>query len=247
MKNFVSVNVALLALCLGSGAASAADMAVKAPPAPPPVSGWAGFYVGGEAGYLWNHEVASTLFTTALSTAGSQTPGDVTGAVGGVDAGYNWQVGATWLFGVQADWLWTGARGSGTRPSNVAGITLGGSTKDQWIADVVARLGYETAGWLLYVRGGPAWMRSSYTANATTAAGVVLENASTTATKAGFDVGVGAERKIVGNLSGKVEYNYLNFATKQILFTFPGIGSNGANVRAYAHEFLVGFNLLLHP
>jgi outer membrane immunogenic protein len=231
---------------LGSKA-GAADMAVKAPPAPPAMtSGWSGFYVGGEGGFLLNREIASTLFSTVLSTAGSRTSGNIDGGLGGFDVGYNYQVAPAWLVGAQIDGLWTGAKGSGTRPSNVQGVLLGGGTNDRWIVDLVGRLGYETGDWLIYGRGGLAWLKSDYTANAT-AGSVVLENGATSIVKTGFDVGVGVERKLVGNISGKIEYNYVDFGSKQIIFTFPGIGSNGANVRSYAHEFLAGVNFLFHP
>ena len=59
--------------------------------------------------------------------------------------------------------------------------------------------------------------------------------------------GVGVERKLRRNITGKIEYDYLDYGTKQVLFTFPGIGSNGANVRTQMSELLVGISYLLQP
>src|ERR1700687_5074516 len=85
------------------GAASAADLPVKAPvyQAPPPlVYRWTGFYVGGNVGYSWGHAHSDATATissigTGLNggnnvitsnTAGA--PAQLNGALGGVQAGY---------------------------------------------------------------------------------------------------------------------------------------------------------------
>jgi hypothetical protein len=55
-KRIVSVTLAVGSI-LGIGAASAADMAVKAPvyKAPPVVDPWVGFYVGANVGGSWGN------------------------------------------------------------------------------------------------------------------------------------------------------------------------------------------------
>ena len=55
--------------------ASAADMAVKAPPPPPPAFSWTGWYVGLNAGYDWGR---SSVTSTAVPTGGL-VPGVATG------------------------------------------------------------------------------------------------------------------------------------------------------------------------
>jgi outer membrane immunogenic protein len=246
MNIFKIVSVVCVALALGSSCAWAADMALKAPPPPPVVSTWTGFYVGVQGGGVFSHEVGTTLFSTVLSTAGSQTPGNVNGAVGGFDIGYNYQLNQSWLIGVQGDWSWTGANGSTSRASNIAGITLNGSTNNRWIATATGRVGYLMSDWLLYGKAGGAWMKANYGANAM-AGPVFLEVGATSITRSGFTAGVGAERKFSRNITGKIEYDYLDFGTKQVLFTFPGIGSNGANVRTQMSELLAGITYLLQP
>ena len=60
MKKLVSISaLASAAMLAFAGAASAADMPVKAPPPPPPAYDWSGIYVGFHDGYEWAsvHEV----------------------------------------------------------------------------------------------------------------------------------------------------------------------------------------------
>lgn len=246
MKKISIASATCIALALWSSFASAADMPLKAPPAAPAVSTWTGFYLGVQGGGVFSHEVGTTLFSTVLSTAGSQTAGDVDGAVGGFEVGYNYQLSQSWLIGVQGDWSWTGANGSTSRASNIAGITLNGTTNDRWIATATGRVGYLTNDWLLYGKAGGAWMRANYGANAM-AGPVFLEVGTTSVTRSGFTAGIGVEHKLSRNITGKIEYDYLDFGTKQVLFTFPGIGSNGANVRTQMSELLVGISYLLQP
>ena len=52
MKKLFLTSIAMVALSAG-GSAVAADMPVKARPAPPPVYSWSGCYGGGFVGYGW--------------------------------------------------------------------------------------------------------------------------------------------------------------------------------------------------
>ena len=102
-------------------------MPVKAPPAP--ASSWTGFYVGGEAGYGWeeqavnqvpNDPAAAMLFSGAIGFAAEADPRFLqsrpNGAVGGFEAGYNWQSGPNWVWGLETDFNFSGINGqaSGT-------------------------------------------------------------------------------------------------------------------------------------
>src|SRR5262249_60071547 len=66
------VLLAGIALALGTGVASAADMPVKAPPAPlPPPFSWTGCYIGGNVGGAWgHHDWDDTLFGLHWSNGG---------------------------------------------------------------------------------------------------------------------------------------------------------------------------------
>ena len=247
-----------LAFSLAAGAALsvalsqlavAADMPVKARPLPLIVS-WTGFYIGGEVGGGWGHEVGTTLFTTGLASAGSQTPGDISGMVGGVEVGFNYQVTPSLVVGIAGEWLWSNVDGSTSKPSNVAGIFLNGSTSVQSYSTVTGRIGYAVGDWLIYGKGGAAFSRADYNANATTAAGAVLQNATTRISRSGWTIGAGVEHSLVTispNLSVKLEYAYLDFGTDRVLFNFAGVGTNGADVDTHVHMLKAGINYLIRP
>src|SRR5262245_49896422 len=88
--------------------ATAADLPVKAPvmreAVAPPLS-WAGFYIGGHAGYGWGRSTIHDLDDFCLGAGTCPTPSvgyRFKGALGGVQAGYNWQ-GGNVVIGAEVD------------------------------------------------------------------------------------------------------------------------------------------------
>ena len=163
MKKLLLAGAAVSALLGGS--ASAADLARPAPvyiPPPPVVAlfTWTGCYVGGNVGGVW----ASREWT-------AQTPGspifgissgsnNASGAIGGVQVGCNYQVGA-WVFGIQGDYDWSNANTTRTGPF-VALPTFGTYDKLKSLASVTGRVGYAFDRFLGYVKAGGAWERENY-------------------------------------------------------------------------------------
>src|SRR4051812_23768723 len=102
--------VATAALFIASTVAGfAADLPLKARPAPPPeIWSWTGFYIGGHVGAGWGTTETSLTgisvpfipLNAAFSLPFSQN--SRSGFLGGAQAGYNWQSGWA-VFGVQAD------------------------------------------------------------------------------------------------------------------------------------------------
>ena len=115
--NLKYTRLALTSLVImGMGAvstASAADMAVKAPPPPVVVYNWTGFYIGGDVGGAWDATMLpiqrplllrashSRLYVAVVTAASSPSINPST-FVGGVYAGYNYQSGNV-VFGVEGD------------------------------------------------------------------------------------------------------------------------------------------------
>jgi outer membrane immunogenic protein len=96
----------------GLGGAMAADMAVKARPAPVAVAvwNWTGFYLGANVGGAWtDHEsfTGADPFNTFGLAGGPFVPATTTGSgsgvVGGIHGGYNWQLAPQFLLGIEAD------------------------------------------------------------------------------------------------------------------------------------------------
>ncbi len=123
MRRLVLGTVSALAISIFTlGAATAADLPVKAPvyKAPPaPVYLWSGFYVGLNAGGTWSGDnsvdtVSSPVqnfvlgpgnwaAASAAGATGNVHVGDSAGFIGGAQIGYNWQFSPAWVAGLEAD------------------------------------------------------------------------------------------------------------------------------------------------
>lgn len=193
--------------------ASAADMALKAPP-PPPWYDWSGFYIGANGGYSWGHSTTSYTGTTGLggAIAPFTTTQDLDGGLGGGQIGYNWQWDKNWVFGLEADFQGTGQDGSATAPPLPIVVTIPGvavtvvttsgtfAQKLPWFGTARARIGFEPADrWLLYVTGGLAYGQVDSTASLTvttaTPGGTATASVSSgnNSTRAGWTIGGGTE------------------------------------------------------
>ena len=87
--------------------AFAADLAIAPAPVPVAYPSWTGFYVGVHAGAAWE-EISSGSINdpNGLLASGSFPGGAALGAVGGIQAGYNWQFAPVWVVGVEGDFSW---------------------------------------------------------------------------------------------------------------------------------------------
>jgi|SRR5579864_6237231 len=139
-------------------------------------------------------------------------------------------------------------------------VTTNTSFATHWLYTLRGRLGLVAQNdWLLYVTGGLAVTRINYNSGytniiITTTPPFLLENefASGAATRAGWTVGAGVERKIAGTKwSGKLEYLYAGFGslnTSGQIFTvgFPnGIFLNN-HVPLNVQVLRAGFNYSLN-
>lgn len=87
--------------------ASAADMAIKAAPVIAPVTTWTGLYLGVHGGAAWQSAPKWSAVDPNGDTASATLTGSTNlGAVGGLQAGYNWQFSPAWVVGVEGDISW---------------------------------------------------------------------------------------------------------------------------------------------
>jgi outer membrane immunogenic protein len=245
LMKYTAIAIAVIAALIGTPAL-AADMAMKAPPPPAPTYNWTGFYIGGNAGYGWNdptvtftpNDIASQTFI--CDSFGLPTCPPVSfsshGALGGLQAGYNWQLDQSWLTGVETDFQWSNVEGTGASsfiipflPPILSPASFAASENVRWFGTLRARVGYlPTNRLLLYATGGFAYGRvdENVALNAAitgasfntfsflcsgfagTGANCFVGNSSRTA--AGFTVGAGGEYALWNNISLKVEYLYVN-------------------------------------
>jgi outer membrane immunogenic protein len=212
MKKISTALLAAASILVLSQAASAADMSrpvYKAPPLPAaPMWTWTGLYIGGHIGGGWASETATVLPT------GVGVGTDPGGFLGGAQIGYNWQINPTWVIGIEGDWSWTGA--SSTTAFTAAGIPGTVNSDHNWYSTLAGRLGYTSGGpWMVYAKGGGAWMNADYTA---TLGGVT---SAVSNTRSGWMVGAGLEWMFTPNWTAKVEYNYMDFGTNTYTFLLP--------------------------
>src|SRR5712691_6146589 len=149
MNRLLIGSVALAAIGLGAPAALAADM-MRAPPVAAPVAyTWTGCYVGLQVGNSWGTSEHTTVansgrtnfFTGAFIPipAGASITGgpfSLTGFIGGVEGGCNYQVG-WWVLGFEVDWSTTNKEGQANEPNDGILHTTEpfavSSTKERWL------------------------------------------------------------------------------------------------------------------
>ena len=193
MKKILLASVALFGF---AGAASAADLPVRAaPPAPiiaaVPVFTWTGFYVGVNAGYGWNANDSITVggLTFDLDDEG--------GFVGGAQAGYNYQIGS-FVVGLEGDIQYADFGGDDRFDFDGDGILDDDFNTSDWFGTVRARAGVAFDRALIYATGGFAFADGA----------------------TGWTVGGGLEYAFTNNLSAKIEGLYVNLDQDD---NFPGL------------------------
>jgi outer membrane immunogenic protein len=211
MKKFLMGAVGLLAIAMGAPA-SAADMAVKAPPpAPLPVIyNWTGFYIGGNGGWGQSHSCWGIVDPFGVNLADGC--GDRSGGLIGGQVGYRWQA-SQWVFGLEAQGDWADL--SNQRISLLNPL-LSTRTQTDGIGLFTGQIGYAWNAALFYLKGGAA-----VTSNRFSIIGNVLgtELASASATRWGGTVGVGFEYGFAPNWSFGVEYDHLFMGNSNNSFT----------------------------
>lgn len=167
----------------------------KAPPIAPTFN-WTGFYIGAHVGYGWGN----SDWDVDLSVKND-------GVVGGGQIGYNWQVAPNWVLGLEADMSGSGMKGSS---SCVSGIVTC-SNDIAWLATVTGRAGYSFDRALVYAKGGLAVMDQDLTIS-----GPGSSATESSGTRTGWTVGGGIEYAFAPAWSAKVEYNYMDFGSKNV-------------------------------
>jgi outer membrane immunogenic protein len=160
MKRSLLASVALL------GGISSAAMAADLPPPmappprapavyypPPPVYNWSGFYIGGNLGAAWNSggSVSDTFGSTFTGS------GQTTKFTGGGQVGVNYEFWGGVVIGAEAmfDWI--------PNTTNTWNVTNGPDTatstlNSRWLTTATGKLGYAWDRWLVYGKGGGAWV-----------------------------------------------------------------------------------------
>jgi outer membrane immunogenic protein len=187
-----------------------------------PAYNWTGFYLGVNGGGGWGHSRHD--FEAAGTTTGDYR---VRGATAGGTLGGNLQAGGL-LLGVEGDMNWSDIGGSDSCPN--PNFTC--RTRNKWLATARGRVGYALDRFLPYVTAGAAF--GQIRAN-------IPDFGSTRETETGFALGSGVEAGIVGGLSAKMEYLYVDLG-KFNCGLACGNGANPDNVSFGTHLVRGGVN-----
>jgi outer membrane immunogenic protein len=181
--------------------------------------------------------VCGALNTIAFPDAFQNSYG-WSGLHGGVTAGFNWQTGPV-VFGLEGDLSGADINGTGDCTFLLSQSPIGGNTgcrtKLTSLGTLTGRLGMTYDRALLFIKGGGAWAHFNHVATNDEDAGtggtglggggppppcIPLCTASVGDDRFGFTVGTGVEYAVWNNWSAKVEYDYMDFGSKNLAFSF---------------------------
>ena len=235
MKKLLIAGVALALISATAFApASAADLPPAPTPAkapvyvPPPVYNWTGFYIGGHIGGAWTSQESTELApgTPAFPTGTAFNTNNLSGFLGGVQGGFNWQPGNNFVIGVEGEYSWADVSGTASTTSAGGGFNSTVTAKTKDFALATARIGYAADNWLFFAKGGGAWGQGSSSGTGTLG-GVPFDTTTSSSNRSGWVAGVGVEWGFAPNWSAKFEYNHIDFGSTNvaILSSVSGISN----------------------
>lgn len=204
------------AVFFAASTAYAADAVVYAEPAPAVVDtfSWTGGYIGVNAGYAGG-KFKSSFYDEFELPSLSDT---ASGFVGGIQAGYNWQMDQM-ILGLETDIQASSLQSKFEISQSGESVSLG--TKINWFGTTRARIGYTPVDrFMVYATGGVAYGKVKTYAD-------FFEYSSQSKTKVGYTVGAGAEYAITNNVTIKTEYLYTDLGKLKLDY----VGDNGDRFR----------------
>jgi outer membrane immunogenic protein len=194
----------LSAILLAASPASADGMpsrAARAASIDAPAT-WTGFYIGTHAGLATGDGTGTGLVVTDF---------DLSGALYGVQAGYNWQVG-TVVVGIEGSWSHSTVEGN-----TACILILECKLKVDSIATVVGRAGLALDRTLVYGLGGVAW------GDVSSQVGILgFPLLTGNETQVGWVAGFGVEQMLSKNISARIEYSHIDLGSKTHELAFIG-------------------------
>jgi outer membrane immunogenic protein len=224
-----------------AGSAAAADL--RAPtldPAPTDTGwSWTGCYGGAHIGGLWAAADQWSVRTPGGAFYSQSLGGhDLTGFIGGVQGGCDYQTAIGLVIGIKGDFSWADATGFHNSAREV-GVSYQSEVKS--LGSVTGRLGYARDRWLGYVEGGYAFERDDYSASTVVTGTAYVANQ----TWSGWMAGAGVEYAFTDRVSGFVDYSYRDYGSETIAFTpqIAGLPTGFLDIEATASVVRAGFNI----
>jgi Opacity protein and related surface antigens len=179
---------------------------------------WTGLYVGAHAGFGRGSSTA-VLADPATST----TSNSFGGMIGGVQAGYNYQLPSGMLLGVEADFSFPNYLTSNSVVSSLATARSDVTEQSDYMGTARGRVGYVAGPWLVYATGGLAWAGERFLNTP-----AIGSNEKTLHTRLGWAAGGGVEYAFAPHWSLRLEYLYSQFGKADI--TFPSATQYTSNL-----------------
>ncbi|RAI41897.1 outer membrane protein [Rhodoplanes roseus] len=199
----LSTCAALSVVC--AGAATAADMAVKAPaPVAVAAAPWTGCGLGFNVGGAWG----DAWWSNSVGAYSESLP--MSGAVAGAQLYCDYQTGPL-VIGLEGNYSWTNLQGNGAA---TAGALY--QTTINAIGGAGGRVGLVVDKALVFVRAQAVWADIDHTHNLGGLTGTTSD------TRVGWGIGAGVEYMVAPVLTARLEYNYDDFGSKSYTYaTMP--------------------------
>lgn len=207
MRRVTLVSSALLFSLSFASSILAADIAVKAPPAPIAACNWCGLYAGVHAGYGWS-DVDASIAGFAITPTPSPK-----GAFGGVQLGYNWVVAPNWLVGVETDFS-VGSIDDKITLFSAGPFSLDAKSELEYFGTARGRVGYLRNDWLFYGTGGLAWGRNQVSSTFNLAGILSVPVVDDHQYHFGWTAGGGVEWMFAPRWTVKAEYLYADLGAQ---------------------------------
>lgn len=227
---------ALAAVAFAAGPAAAADLIIDPAPVYDEPAGydWTGPYVGINAGFAFGLPHASTADDcdwycypgVVELPGGDPLSDDLNDAFPffGIQAGFNYQVDANFVLGIEAD-IQTGdlaGRGNDDDDPEVASLAPPPWVSDlrpdlDWWGTLRGRAGVTMDRTLIYATGGLAWGHTT-----TPDFWWLPDGFGTEETRVGYAIGAGIEHAVNDSISVKAEYLFVNLGDQGDLTPFEG-------------------------
>lgn len=188
---------------------------------PSEVTGFNGFYVGGNIGVISHEAHQNSLDISAHSSSVD------TGFAGGLQIGYDWQ-NQNRVLGIVGDWNGT------SLGLHEKGVTQSFRNDLEWYSTIRARAGLTVCNALVYITGGAAAAHLKHEWNTGTA--IFKRNS----TRWGWTGGAGVEFDIGCNFTAGAEVLYMDFAHSHKTINGTSFDHNDS---AFTGKILVNYRL----
>jgi len=232
IKYLVAISTFALMASGGTQAADIINSHVETAVVSVPAFSWEGLYAGGEIGGSWARSKVHAWSSSGGGNERWSTKPD--GFIGGLYAGYNFDVGNNIILGIDTDFLWVDVNGTSTNRYEVGNIQA--RVKQKWVGSTRVRVGYAADRWLPYVAGGIAYSRIDGGAYVFSNTGARINENSESRTLSGWTLGTGVDYAMTDNVLLRLEYRYTDFGKK--IYNIAGLGDTRVNYRA--NDFRVG-------